>query len=161
MSRHRDELKAARADNRGLLLRVGVFSIFVNLLMLTGPLFMLQIYDRVLSSRSEPTLVALFALVAFLYLMMGLLDHARALLVARMAARFQDRLDRRVLAAAMQRLSVRAGDPQAQTAQRDLDSIQRFFGSRVFLALFDMAWTPLFLAAIFLFHPVQIGRAHV
>ena len=154
MSRHRDELKAARADNRGLLLRVGVFSIFVNLLMLTGPLFMLQIYDRVLSSRSEPTLVALFALVAFLYLMMGLLDHARALLVARMAARFQDRLDRRVLAAAMQRLSVRAGDPQAQTAQRDLDSIQRFFGSRVFLALFDMAWTPLFLAAIFLFHPV-------
>ncbi len=75
MSNHPDDLKAARADSRGMLLRVGLFSVFVNLLMLTGPLFMLQIYDRVLSSRSEPTLVALFVLVAFLYLMMALLDH--------------------------------------------------------------------------------------
>jgi ATP-binding cassette, subfamily C, bacterial len=154
MSHHPDVLKSVRAENRGLLIRVGLFSVFVNLLMLTGPLFMLQIYDRVLSSRSEPTLVALFALVAFLYLMMALLDHARALLVARGAARFQDRLDHRVLAAAMQRLAVKAGDPLAQTAQRDLEAIQRFIGSRVFLALFDMPWVPIFLGAIFLFHPL-------
>ncbi|PZX45698.1 ATP-binding cassette subfamily C protein [Roseinatronobacter thiooxidans] len=154
MSNHPDDLKAARAENRGLLTRVGLFSVFVNLLMLTGPLFMLQIYDRVLSSRSEPTLVALFVLVAFLYLMMALLDHSRGLLVARVAARFQDRLDRRVLGATMQRLAVRAGDPLAQTAQRDLDGIHRFVGSRVFLALFDMPWAPIFLAAIFIFHPL-------
>ena len=154
MSNHPDDLKAARADSRGLLTRVGLFSVFVNLLMLTGPLFMLQIYDRVLSSRSEPTLVALFVLVAFLYLMMALLDHSRGLLVARVAARFQDRLDRRVLGAAMQRLAVRAGDPLAQTAQRDLDGIHRFVASRVFLALFDMPWAPIFLAAIFIFHPL-------
>lgn len=154
MSKHPDELKAARAQNRGILVRVGLFSVFVNLLMLTGPLFMLQIYDRVLASRSEPTLIALFSLVAFLYLMMAFLDHSRGLLVARAAARFHDRLDKRVLSAAMKRLSMRAGDPLAQTAQRDLESIQRFVGSRVFLALFDMPWTPLFLAAIFLFHPL-------
>lgn len=154
MSNHPDDLKAARAENRGLLTRVGLFSVFVNLLMLTGPLFMLQIYDRVLSSRSEPTLVALFVLVAFLYLMMALLDHSRGMLVARVAARFQDRLDRRVLGAAMQRLAVRAGDPLAQSAQRDLDGIHRFVSSRVFLALFDMPWAPIFLAAIFIFHPL-------
>lgn len=154
MSRHPDDLKAARAENRGLLVRVGLFSVFVNLLMLTGPLFMLQIYDRVLSSRSEPTLVALFALVAFLYLMMAALDHARGMMVARMAAHFQDRMDRRVLSAAMQRLALRAGDPLALSAQRDLGSIRNFFGSRTFLALFDAPWTPIFLAAIFLFHPL-------
>ncbi|MDD7971303.1 type I secretion system permease/ATPase [Roseinatronobacter alkalisoli] len=149
-----DNLKAARSENRGLLIRVGLFSIFVNLLMLTGPLFMLQIYDRVLSSRSEPTLVALFVLVAFLYLMMALLDHSRGLMVARVAARFQDRLDHRVLSASMQRLALRAGDPLAQNAQRDLDSLHRFIGSRVFLALFDLPWAPIFLTAIFIFHPV-------
>ena len=154
MSNHPDDLQAARAENRGLLTRVGLFSIFVNLLMLTGPLFMLQIYDRVLSSRSEPTLVALFVLVAFLYLMMALLDHSRGMLVARVAARFQDRLDRRVLGAAMQRLAARAGDPLALSAQRVLDGIHRFVGSRVFLALFDMPWAPIFLAAIFIFHPL-------
>ena len=154
MSNHPDDLKAARAENRGLLTRVGLFSVFVNLLMLTGPLFMLQIYDRVLSSRSEATLVALFVLVAFLYLMMALLDHSRGLLVARVAARFQNRLDWRVLSAAMQRLALRAGDPLAQSAQRDLDGIHRLIGSRVFLALFDMPWAPIFLAAIFIFHPL-------
>jgi ATP-binding cassette subfamily C protein len=108
----------------------------------------------VLSSRSEATLVALFVLVAFLYLMMALLDHSRGLLVARVAARFQNRLDWRVLSAAMQRLALRAGDPLAQSAQRDLDGIHRLIGSRVFLALFDMPWAPIFLAAIFIFHPL-------
>jgi len=58
------ELKAARADHRALLWAVGVFSVLVNLLMLTGPLYMLQVYDRVLGSRSEATLVALSVLVA-------------------------------------------------------------------------------------------------
>jgi ATP-binding cassette, subfamily C, bacterial len=154
MSQSSPELRAARAENRGLILRVGFYSIFVNLLMLTGPLFMLQIYDRVLSSRSEATLVALFALVAFLYLMMGLLDHARGLLTARIAARFQDRLDRRVLSASVRRLSDKAGDPLALAGQRNLESVQRLVGSRTFLALFDMPWTPLFLAAIFVFHPL-------
>ena len=62
----------------GEIVSLGLFSAFVNLLMLTGPLFMLQIYDRVLTSRSEATLVASIAIVAFLFLMMGLLDHAPA-----------------------------------------------------------------------------------
>jgi ATP-binding cassette, subfamily C, bacterial len=154
MSSPPDDLIQARTENRGLLLRVGLFSVFVNLLMLTGPLFMLQIYDRVLSSRSEPTLVALIVLVAFLYLMMAVLDHARGMTVARIGARFQDRLDHRVLSAATRRLSVKAGDPLALSAQRDLDGVQRFIGSRVFLALFDMPWTPVFLTMIFLFHPL-------
>src|SRR6056297_1466707 len=69
------------------------FSVFTNLLMLTGPLFMLQVYDRVLSSRSEETLLALFVLVAALFALMGFLDWARGRAVARIGGRMQERLD--------------------------------------------------------------------
>lgn len=148
------ELKAARADSRGLLISVFIFSVFTNLLMLTGPLYMLQVYDRVLGSRSEPTLVALSALVVFLFLMMGILDHARARLMARIGARFQEKLDRRVFAAAVRRLTLVPGDPAALAAQRDLEAMQRLWASPVLLALFDIPWTPFFTAAIFIFSPL-------
>jgi ATP-binding cassette, subfamily C, bacterial len=152
-SRGREELRSARRESRGLFGAVLLFSIFVNLLMLTGPIFMLQVYDRVLSSRSEATLLALVVLVAFLYLMMGLLDYARGRITARAGARFQDRLDRRVFQAALDRAAVKPDDPLAGAAQRDLESIQRLLASPALLALFDATWTPIFIAAIFLFHP--------
>ena len=79
----RKELREALFASRRLLFSVFLFSIFVNLLMLTGPLFMLNVYDRVLTSNSRPTLWALFGLVALLFLLMGLLDHARARVLAR------------------------------------------------------------------------------
>ena len=71
------EISTALARSRLLFLACGFFGLFVNLLMLTGPIFMLQVYDRVLTSRSEATLVTLAAIAAFLFLMMGILDHAR------------------------------------------------------------------------------------
>lgn len=151
--RGQDEIAATRADQRGLLIAVFVFSVFVNLLMLTGPLYMLQVYDRVLGSRSEATLVALSVLVAFLFLAMGILDHTRGRVMARIGARIQDRLDRRVFAAALRRLTLQPGDPVALAAQRDLESVQRLWTSPVLLAIFDIPWTPLFIAAIFIFHP--------
>lgn len=148
------ELRAARADSRGLLISVLVFSVFTNLLMLTGPLYMLQVYDRVLGSRSEPTLIALSVLVAFLFLMMGVLDHARSRLMARIGARFQEKLDRRVFAASVRRLTMNPNDPAALAAQRDLEAMQRLWSSPVLLALFDIPWTPIFAAAIFIFNPL-------
>ena len=69
----REELRATLRKSRSLFRVVLLFSVFANILVLTGPLFMLQVYDRVLSSRSEATLVALFALVAVLYAIMGVL----------------------------------------------------------------------------------------
>jgi ATP-binding cassette subfamily C protein len=151
--RGQDEISAVRADQRGLLIAVFVFSVFVNLLMLTGPLYMLQVYDRVLGSQSEATLVALTVLVAFLFLAMGILDHVRGRVMARIGARMQDRLDRRVFAAALRRLTLQPGDQVALAAQRDLESVQRLWTSPVLLAIFDIPWTPLFIAAIFIFHP--------
>ena len=147
------ELRAARRQSRWLFASVFAFSIFVNLLMLTGPIFMLQVYDRVLGSRSEATLVALFGLMTFMFLMMGVLDYVRGRVMTRIGARFQESLDRRVFTAAMRKLAVMPNDPLAAAAQRDLEAVQRLLASPVFLALFDIPWTPLFLAAIFVFHP--------
>ena len=152
-ARGREELSAARAEGRGLLAAVALFSVFVNLLMLTGPLFMLQVYDRVLGSRSEETLVALFVLVVFLFLMMGLLDLARGRVMARLAAGFQTRLDRRVFTSALARSALAPGDPAAASGLRDLEAIRQLLAAPVFLALFDAPWAPIFLAAVFVFHP--------
>ena len=148
------ELRAARGRARGLFTSAFLFSIFVNLLMLTGPLFMLQVYDRVLSSRSEETLLALFVLVAFLYLMMGLLDYARGRVMSRVAARFQGLMEGRVFGAMLLAEGKQPGNELSASGLRDLDSVQRFLGSPALLAIFDAPWTPLFLAAIFLFHPL-------
>jgi len=115
-------------------------------------LFMLQVYDRVLGSRSEETLIALSLLVAFLYGVMGLLDYARGRIMARAGARFQAKLDQRVFDAMVRRSAVTA-DPHAQTGLADLESIQRLISSPVLMAGFDIPWTPIFLAGIALFHP--------
>ena len=95
------ELRKARSAGFPLFLAVALFSAVVNLLMLTGPLFMLQVYDRVLASRSVETLTALFVLVVFLFLLMGVVDLARNRVTQRIAARFQDRMEGRVFTAAL------------------------------------------------------------
>ena len=147
------EVHEALGESRRLFASIGLFSVFVNLLMLTGPLFMLQVYDRVLTSRSEPTLVALIVIVAFLFLMMGLLDHFRARVLARAGARFQTRLDPRVLGAILTRAgrSFRARSAPA-TGLADLEAMQRFTSGPGPFAFFDAPWTPVFLFVLFAFH---------
>ncbi len=146
------EIRAARRDMNRTLVAVIIFSVLVNLLMLTGPLYMLQVYDRVLGSQSEATLVALTVLITFLFIAMGFLDHARARIMARIGARIQETLDRRVFSASVRRLTIVPNDQAALAAQRDLESIQRLWASPVLLALIDIPWTPMFIGAIFIFH---------
>ena len=146
------ELRQARAESRGLYWAVGLFSFFANLLMLTGPIYMLQVYDRVLASRSEATLLALSMLVVFLYTVMGVLDYARGRIMGRVGARFQARLDRRVFDASLRR-STTARAPSGPPSLQDLEAVQRLMTSPVLMALFDMPWTPIFLVGIWIFHP--------
>ncbi|WP_312524792.1 type I secretion system permease/ATPase [Paracoccus sp. (in: a-proteobacteria)] len=148
------ELRSARGVTWHLFLIVGLFSAVVNLLMLTGPLFMLQVYDRVLASRSIETLTALFGLVVFLFVMMGILDLARNRVMTRVAARFQERLEGRVFAAAMQDGIISGQDAATRGGMRDLEAVQRLIASPVLMALFDLPWAPFFLAAVYLFHPL-------
>ena len=153
LARGKAELHAAGRESLNLLLAVGVFSAFVNLLTLTGPLFMLQVYDRVLGAHSVETLTALFLLVIFLFAMMGLLDHARSKLAARIGARFQARLEARVFEAALRRGALAPDDPVAMASLRDLQALNKLLVSQVFLALFDVPWVPVFLTLLFVFHP--------
>ncbi|AJE45277.1 type I secretion system permease/ATPase [Celeribacter indicus] len=149
----REELAEMRRRSALLLCVVGLFSLCLNLLMLTGPLFMLQVYDRVLASASVETLAALFAIVCFLYLMTGLLDAVRARLLSRVAARFQAGLDERVFHAAIAEAAGRPRRTGQAGALEDLATLRRFFGSPALSSLFDLPFTPVFLAGIALFHP--------
>lgn len=132
---------------------VAVFSFFANLLMLTGPLYMLQVYDRVLSSGSVETLIALSTIMLFMYCVMGVLDYVRNRIMAGVGAQFQADLDHRVFDAVMRKSAV-APDLKTETGLADLESIRRLMTSPVLMAFFDMPWTPVFFFGIFLFHPI-------
>lgn len=147
------ELAKTRRRSRPLFWAAGMFSLCVNVLMLTGPLFMLQVYDRVLGSGSVATLVALFIIVTFLYLMMGLLDGVRSRILSRIAARFQSDLDERVFHAAMQHAARNPRENGQARAMENLSALRRFFGSNALSALFDLPFAPFFLMGIAMFHP--------
>ena len=151
-NRGSDELRKVRQRSRMLYWSVALFSLFANLLMLTGPLYMLQVYDRVLGSGSEETLIALSILVIFLYAIMGLLEFVRTRVMARVGARFQDDLNRRVFDAVVRKSAI-APDVKTSAGLADLEAVQRLITSPVLMAAFDLPWSPIFFAAIFLFHP--------
>ena len=145
-------MRQVRARSRGLLWTAALFSVFINALMLTGPLFMLQIYDRVLGSRSTETLTALFILMAFLFATMGVLDYLRGRVLARIAANLQAQLESRVFAAVLAKAALSPRPEQVADSLRHLDAVQRLVASPVFAAIFDIPFTPLFLAGILVFH---------
>jgi len=147
------ELREARNRGRGLIAAVFLFSMFVNMLLLTGPLFMMQVYDRVLGSRSEATLVALFMLVGFLFAVMGILDYVRGRLLARAGNRFRDAIEERCWDAVLDRTQDGKTDRVGATAMQDLDAISKLYASPVLLSLCDIPWTPVFIGAIYIFHP--------
>lgn len=132
---------------------VGIISLVINVLMLTGPLFMLQIYDRVLTSRSVPTLVVLSGLVAGLYLFFGLLEGVRARCLARVAAWVDSRLSSRCLEANIGRSLRLGGNGRERDSVRDLDSVRQFLSGPGPSAIFDLPWMPFYLGIIFIFHP--------
>ena len=146
-----DDIAEAYRTCRSGLVNIGVFSCCINLLMFTGPLFMLQVYDRVLTSRSMPTLLALTLLVAFLFAMMGLLEFVRARLMARIGRRVDEQLAGTIFD---RTVSLGLGPSAAGPAQplRDLDTLRQFLSGPAPLALFEMPWAPVFLAVIFLLH---------
>ena len=139
-------------ESRRWFIAIGIFSVFVNILMLTGPIYMLQVYSRVITARSEETLVALTLLITFLFVMMGILDYARAGVLSRFGARFQSSLDPQILKVTLDKAVSPAERQRPATGISDLEAIQRFTSSTIPLAFFDAPWTPLFLLVLFGFH---------
>jgi PrtD family type I secretion system ABC transporter len=147
---------AALSACRGAFVAVGCLTGVINVLMLSGSLFMLQIYDRVLPSRSVPTLVALFALVAALYAFQGILDMTRGRLLVRIGAFLDEQLSTRVYDAAV-RLPLKVQHKaDGLQSMRDLDQLRSFLSGSGPSALCDLPWIPLYLGLCFVFH-VWIG----
>ncbi|CAN7519526.1 type I secretion system permease/ATPase [Bosea sp. LjRoot90] len=143
----------ALASCRGSFVVVGVFSGVINLLMLGGSFYMLQVYDRVLSSRSVQTLIGLSLLLLAAYVLQGFLDGIRVRLLARIGARFDEVVSPAAFAAG-QKLPLLGFRPeQALQPVRDLDQVRGFLSSLGPTALLDMPWLPLFLAGAFFLHP--------
>ena len=142
-------LRSARSGFIG----VGVFSFLINLLMLTGPIYMLQIYDRVLASGSIPTLLTLSLIVVVLYSFMAALDMIRQRILIRIGHKFDDDMGTAAFSSYVD-APMKLG-PQAGAAQpiRDVDQLRSFFSSPGITALFDMPWMPIYLGVVFMIHP--------
>lgn len=138
----------ALSEHRGALAATAAFSGVINLLGLSAPLFMLQVYDRVLASRSLPTLLALVVLVVVLLAFQGGLELVRTRIFGRVGALLD-----RALGQAAVRSVLRSDGLQAGPSLRDVEQVRAFLASGGPSALFDLPWTPLYLALLFLLHP--------
>ena len=148
-----DGIGKALGASRNAVVSTGVFSLVINLLMLTGPLFMLQVYDRVLTSGSVPTLTALVVLVSILYGLYGFLEFIRARVMMRVGRSLDENLRARVFDIVS--LHALKGDPKVRlTPVADLLTLRQFLSGPGPFSFFDMPWAPIYLAVIFMLHPV-------
>ena len=136
--------------------RVGLISFMINLLYLTGSIFMLEVYDRVLPSRSVPTLVGLVILAGGLYIAQGFLDLLRSRILGRIGLSLDEALSARVYRAVVQLPLIVGNRNEGLQPIRDLDAVRGFLASMGPSALFDLPWLPLYLGICFAFH-VLIG----
>ena len=147
------ELAAALGACRRAFLAIGLFSGMSNILMLTGSLFMLEVYDRVLPSRSVPTLVALLILTAGLYAAQGFIDAIRSRILVRIGDSLDETMSMRVYDAIVRLPLKIGGKGDGSQPIRDLDSVRGFLSGAGPSAFFDLPWLPVYLAVCFLFHP--------
>jgi ATP-binding cassette, subfamily C, bacterial EexD len=150
--RPEDELRAALKASRNSFLFAGFFSLFINLLMLTPAIYMLQVYDRVLASSSESTLIMLTILVVGLFAVMGLLELLRSRILVRVSARLDMQLNPRLFGA-MFDAKLRDGRGAGAQPIEDLTNLRQFLTGNGLFAFFDVPWMPVYIAVLFLMHP--------
>jgi ATP-binding cassette, subfamily C, bacterial PrsD len=148
-----DPVALALRESARRMIGVAVFSGVINILMLSGSLYMLQVYDRVIPSRNIATLLGLSLIVLFAYLVQGYFDAMRTRMLCRIATLFDGALQGSIHSA-LAALPLRGVKPVLmQQPLRDLDQVRGFMSSMGPTAFLDMPWIPLFLVALFLFHP--------
>ncbi|MGQ3674124.1 type I secretion system permease/ATPase [Xanthobacter sp. TB0139] len=148
----RTALDAALQLTRPAFITAIVFSFFINLLGLTGPLYMMQVYDRVLSSRNITTLVVLTLIIAFLYLIWAALESLRSRVLVRAGVKF-DEVASPPMFVAVQRMSLL--NPSAGSAQalRDTDTVREFYTGQGLISLCDLPWVPIYIIVATMLHP--------
>ncbi|HHY50597.1 MAG TPA: type I secretion system permease/ATPase, partial [Alphaproteobacteria bacterium] len=154
------ELRSVTERLRRSVGGVALISFVSSLLLLTGPLFMVAIYDHVIPTRSVDTLLALILLALLAYALYGIADSYRARALARAAGSFAEAVSGRVLDAILRRPLVKGPQPDPLRPVRDIDDVRNYVSGPGFAALFDVPWIPVYVAICFDFH-VWIGIAVV
>lgn len=148
----KNEIQRALLGFKSTFITIGVFSAIINILMLTPSIYMLQVYDRVLASRNEITLLMLTLLMLGAYLFIGALEVVRSFVLVRVGAKFDMTLNKRIYTAAFEQNLKQAGGNAGQ-ALNDLTSLRQFLTGNALFAFFDAPWFPIYLFVIFLFEP--------
>jgi ATP-binding cassette, subfamily C, bacterial EexD len=146
------DLQRALKACKGSFISVGFFSMFVNLLMLVPPMYMLQVYDRVLTTQSIDTLTMLTIVLVFLFAIMGGLELVRSRMLVRVGNKLDTTINERLYSAMFRRSLVTQGTQSAQPLN-DLTSLRQFLTGNGLFAFFDAPWVPVYLGVLFLFHP--------
>lgn len=148
----KNEIEQALIAFKSTFFTVGVFSAISNMLMLVPSIYMMQVYDRVLASQNELTLLMLTLMMLGAYVFMALLELVRTFVLVRVGARFDMKMNKRVYTAAFEQNLKRAGGNAGQ-ALSDLTSIRQFLTGNALFAFFDAPWFPVYLIIIFVFSP--------
>lgn len=148
----KNEIERALLAFKSTFITIGVFSAIINLLMLTPSLYMLQVYDRVLASRNEITLLMLTLLMVGAFLFVASLEVVRSFVLVRVGAKFDMMLNKRIYTAAFEQNLKKAGGNAGQ-ALNDLTSLRQFLTGNALFAFFDAPWFPIYLFVIFMFEP--------
>ncbi len=146
------ELQKALASVKRAFYSAGFFSLFINLLMLVPALYMLQLYDRVLTSRSEDTLYMLTLIVVILFITMGVLEFIRSRILIRVGNKLDSYLNENLFSSMFKRSVNEPGHNSPQPIH-DMNSVRQFMTGNGLFAFFDAPWLPIYIGILFLFHP--------
>ncbi len=146
-----DDIKQALKSSRKGFIAAGFFSLFINLLMLTAPLYMLHIYDRVVTSRSLETLLFLTLIMLFMFVVMGTLDWVRSRILVRIGNQIDRNLSKRVYAA-MFEAGIQSPHMRSSQPLNDLTTLRQFITGNGLFAFFDVPWMPIYIGLLFVFH---------
>ena len=145
-----DEIRQILTGFRGAFITVGIFSAIINLMMLAPSLYMLQVYDRVLASHNQTTLLMLTIMLLGAYLFMSGLELVRSFVLIRVSAQLDMSMNKRIYTAAFEQNLKRAGGNAGQALQ-DMTNIRQFMSGNALFAFFDVPWFPIYLAVIYMF----------
>lgn len=149
----KSDLKKALQVTKGSFLSAGFFSMFINVLMLVPVIYMLQVYDRVITSGSESTLLMITLIMVFLLMGMGGLEWVRSRIVVRVAAKLDQLLSHQVFNASFKQSLYSGGRNNSAQCIQDLTGLRQFMTGNGLFAFFDAPWMPIYIAVMFAFHP--------
>jgi len=152
-SGEKKELLAVLLSFKRTFITVGLFSFVVNLLLLVPAIYMLQIYDRVLTSRNQDTLIMLTIIMVVMYILVGFIEWTRSQILIRVGNRMDQRVSGKIFRAAFER-SLRFGSANSAQYFYDLTNVRQFLTGHGLFAFFDSPWTPIFIVVIFYMHPL-------